>query len=780
MKIQKRFILSVGFLFASALSAQTTNLLNDSFNSAPSSPVTINSSGNSATVFGLQNLPSSARWFPNGATTAAGAAETYNNSTGLMEGISVTESATAYFEPSNSYQTLSIGDTLTLSFNFTTGGSLQNNATGFRFGLINSGSTSTTNQLSKSSGNTIASGTTGSPTLYSGYYAAFDPAESSASTAVTFYSRPASTNSNFIASTASFVNLGGINNIVSLPNSGTDNYKATLTVYYASSTSMVLSFSLTDTTTSTPVSGYTSSATASAIVNQFDTITIGALSATASTMTLTNVNVTYVHQAAIPTFSPVAGTYTSAQSVTIACTTPGSSIAYTTDGSTPTESAGTPTGTSLLYTGPVSVNATTTLNAIGFETGMADSSVATAAYTINIPVAATPTFSPVAGTYTAAQSVTITSSTGGATIRYTTDGSTPTETTGTIYSSPVAVSATMTLNAIAYESGFTDSAVGTAAYTINIPVAATPTFSPVAGTYTAAQSVTITSSTGGASINYTTDGSTPTETHGTAYTTPVSIGSTATLKAIAYETGFTDSSVGSATYTINIPVASTPTFSPVAGTYTAAQSVTISTTTGGATIRYTTDGSTPTETAGTVYSSPVTVSSTETLKAIAYESGFTDSSVGSAGYTINIPGVASTPTFSPVGGSYTSAQSVTITSSTGGASIAYTTDGTTPAESAGTVTNGISLANGGSVSVSTNGATTLKAIAFETGFTDSTVGSATYTLVFPAATPTFSPVAGTYTAIQSVTITTTTGGATIRYTTDGSTPTETAGTVYSS
>jgi regulation of enolase protein 1 (concanavalin A-like superfamily) len=78
-----------------------------------------------------------------------------------------------------------------------------------------------------------------------------------------------------------------------------------------------------------------------------------------------------------------------------------------------------------------------------------------------------------------------------------------------------------------------------------------------------------------------------------------------------------------------------PTFSPAGGTYASAQTVTISTTNSGASIRYTTDGSNPSETTGTLYSSPVTISTTTTLKAIAYESGFTDSSVTSDTYTIN-------------------------------------------------------------------------------------------------------------------------------------------------
>ena len=256
----------------------------------------------------------------------------------------------------------------------------------------------------------------------------------------------------------------------------------------------------------------------------------------------------------------------------------------------------------------------------------------------SIPTASAPTFSPAGGTYTSAQTVTITTSTGGATIRYTTDGSTPSETAGTAYSSPVKISATTTLKAIAYESGFTDSAVTSGTYTINIPqVAAPPSFSPAGGTYTSAQTVTITTSTGGATIRYTTDGSTPSETAGTVYSSPVKISATTTLKAIAYESGFTDSAVTSGTYTINIPQVAAPSFQPGWRNLHQRATSTITTSTGGATIRYTTEGSTPSETAGTVYSSPVKISATTTLKAIAYESGFTDSTVTSATYTFGPP-----------------------------------------------------------------------------------------------------------------------------------------------
>jgi len=79
--------------------------------------------------------------------------------------------------------------------------------------------------------------------------------------------------------------------------------------------------------------------------------------------------------------------------------------------------------------------------------------------------AATPTFSPVAGSYGSAQKVTISDTTSGATIYYTTNGTTPT-TSSSVYSSPITVSATETVEAIAVETGYGNSAVGSAAYTI--------------------------------------------------------------------------------------------------------------------------------------------------------------------------------------------------------------------------------------------------------------------------------------------------------------------------
>ena len=244
-------------------------------------------------------------------------------------------------------------------------------------------------------------------------------------------------------------------------------------------------------------------------------------------------------------------------------------------------------------------------------------------------------------------------------------------------------------------------------------LAASPTFSPVGGSYTAAQTVTLSSTTAGATIRYTLDGTAPSESAGTVYTAPFSVAGTTTVKAIAYASGLTDSPVASATYTI---LAASPTFSPVGGSYTAAQTVTLSSTTAGATIRYTLDGTAPSESAGTVYAAPFSVAGTTTVKAIAYVTGLTDSPVASATYSI----LAASPTFSPVGGSYTAAQTVTLSSTTAGATIRYTLDGTAPSESAGTVY---------SAPFSVAGTTTVKAIAYLAGLTDSSVASATYSIL---------------------------------------------------
>jgi hypothetical protein len=257
--------------------------------------------------------------------------------------------------------------------------------------------------------------------------------------------------------------------------------------------------------------------------------------------------------------------------------------------------------------------------------------VSTVTATSSTQPAATPAFSPAGGTYTSAQSVVISSSTAKATIYYTTNGSTPT-TSSAVYTGPIKVSASETLQAIASATGSSTSTAASASYTIHGSKVATPTFSAAGGTYSSTQSVTISTSTSSATIYYTTNGSTPT-TSAAVYSGPISVASTETIKAIATASGDTTSAVGSATYTIHLSKAATPAFSEAGGTYSSAQTVTLSTATPSATIYYTTNGSTPT-TSSAVYTGPISVSVTEKLHAIAAASGYTTSTEVSASYTI--------------------------------------------------------------------------------------------------------------------------------------------------
>lgn len=86
-----------------------------------------------------------------------------------------------------------------------------------------------------------------------------------------------------------------------------------------------------------------------------------------------------------PTSTPLPGTYSAAQSISLACTTSGASIIYTTDGSTPTENNGTVTH-GVIYTGTaIPIPSTTTLKAMAFKSGLKDSGVFSGVYTIQTP-----------------------------------------------------------------------------------------------------------------------------------------------------------------------------------------------------------------------------------------------------------------------------------------------------------------------------------------------------------------------------------------------------------
>ncbi len=160
------------------------------------------------------------------------------------------------------------------------------------------------------------------------------------------------------------------------------------------------------------------------------------------------------------------------------------------------------------------------------------------------------------------------------------------------------------------------------------PVCEMPTFDPAASAVTKGTVVTISTTTEGATIYYTTGDSDPL-TSGTQGNT-VTITEATTIKAIAVKEGCENSGVASASYTI--AKVAKPTFSPEEGDVDAGTVVTISTTTEDATIYYTTDGSEPST--SSTQGNTVTINAATTIKAIAVRNDMADSNVATAVYTL--------------------------------------------------------------------------------------------------------------------------------------------------
>jgi hypothetical protein len=261
---------------------------------------------------------------------------------------------------------------------------------------------------------------------------------------------------------------------------------------------------------------------------------------------------------------------------------------------------------------------------------------------------ATPQISPPSETFCTAASctgpvtVSITDTTSGAAIYYTTNGSLPSPGSATtqLYTVPFTVRTTTTVNAIATLSG-SNSLVASATYTLQ-PVTM-PTISPASESFCLAAScsgavtVSITDTTSGAGLYYTTDGSMPSPGSATTklYTVPFTVSTTTTVNAIATLSGYANSAVAIATYTLQ-PVA-TPTITPGSETFSGSVSVSISDPSApSAAIYYTTDGSAPNPGVGTtqLYTTSFTVTTTTTVKAMATQSGFANSLVASATYSL--------------------------------------------------------------------------------------------------------------------------------------------------
>ena len=293
---------------------------------------------------------------------------------------------------------------------------------------------------------------------------------------------------------------------------------------------------------------------------------------------------------------------------------------------------------------------------------------------------------------------------------------------------------------------------------------ATPTFSPVANTYSVNQNVTITSDTLNAVIHFTLTGADPTEAD-PAYSAPVLVDQSLVLKARAWKVGMPESEVSSATYEMQ---AAQPTVSPAATTYTVPKTVTFSSTTPGTSIRYTTDGSNPTE-SSTLYTGPFLVEHTTTFKIAAFKTGWTASTVRTSTYTMNF-GTLSAPVIDPPSGTYTGSVTMTVSTTAPGV-VRYTTSNTgTPAAPTAS-----SPADTPKIFTQT---TNVRARSFHPDYTPS-VGEVTRTYTVIAHTPTLSASSGSYAPGSIVTISAGDPLDVLRMTIDGSDPTSTSPIVAS-
>jgi len=417
---------------------------------------------------------------------------------------------------------------------------------------------------------------------------------------------------------------------------------------------------------------------------------------------------------------------------------------YTTDRSAPSASNGSQ------YQGPVTIDQSTIVKAIALKDGCIGSDIAEQTYTLKVQ---SPSVSPAAAFYRPSVSVTLSTVTPNTTIRYTIDGSVPSRENGNSYAQPIILTDTTVIRYVAFREGWADSDVMTANYTV-VPygTVASPSLSPSPGTYYDPRTVTLSCGTSGATLRFTVDGSLPSTTNGTVYSVPISVSRTTTIRAIAYKDGWINSAVSGGDYAITV---STPAISPVGGTYTKTFNATIDAHPSDAKIMYTIDGSDPTLENGLTYNGAIQVSGPMTLKARAYRDGWTSSVTACAIFTLK----AADPVFVTTPGAYSvKPLSITMNAPSNGSLIRYTIDGSDPRVSGITYNGPIVI----------DSSATVKAIAIHEGWADSNIVSGDYRIC--VATPQISPSEGHYSTGQTVTISTATDGAIIRYSIDGNDP----------
>ena len=445
---------------------------------------------------------------------------------------------------------------------------------------------------------------------------------------------------------------------------------------------------------------------------------------------------------ATPTFSPAAGTYTTAQNVTISCETSGATIYYTTDGTAPTTS-------SSVYSSPIAISTTTTVKAMGVKAGMSNSSVATAVY--NFPAvyatiaawkaehtAASSVVSSISGDLTAVfqngNSLYVQDATGGLLI-YGNLGKTYSN--GDVISGGISGTSTLYNGTIEFipTSTFPDGVAGTAVQSTVVTVAEIlADYSTYADRLVKIEGITFdsdhtfaTNNTAGRTATFTQSNSTMTcfDSFKVLAGVEVTEGENADIIGLVgcYVNATNDTKQifpRSANDIIEQVIPTTFNVSVASGIANGTVSVDPTTATEGTTI--------------TVTATPNDTYVLETLT-YSYESNTFDIDQNTMQFTMpaadvivnatfsQLPQVA-TPTFTPEPGYFTSVQNVTIACTTANATIYYTLDGSDPTTTSAVYTESIEVSE----------TTTIKAFAVKDGMLDSEIATGLFTIEIPTLT----------------------------------------------
>ena len=406
----------------------------------------------------------------------------------------------------------------------------------------------------------------------------------------------------------------------------------------------------------------------------------------------------------------------------------------------------------------------------------------------------TPVISVASGTYRSIQTVSIRDSVSAAPIYFTTDGTTP-RANSSLYSGPITVSASETLQAIAVAAGHSQSAAATAVYTIQLTVPPTVTVTPSASSITTTQGLTVAVAVAGGSGNPTPTG-TVTLTGG-GYTSAATVLSGGSAKiniptlslAVGSDTlsaTYTPDSTGSATYasasgTTSVTVTKTsPTVTVTlsAASITATQGLTV-------TVAVTGGSGTPAPAGSVVlssgsYTSAVTALSSGsaiiTVPAGSLAAGsdtlsatYTPDSAGSATYTsasgttsVTVTRISPTVSVAPSASSIATTQGLIVTVAVAGGSGNPTPTGSVVLTGGGYTSAATALASG---SVAINipaGSLTPGNDTLTTTYTPDSASSSTYsgasgtssvTVTRVSPTVTLSLSASSITTIQGLTVT---------------------------